>query len=188
MAEQPRIETERLLLRLATQDDVETILGYVRQNRTHLAPFEPDHPEAYYTEGFWRSRVEQDREDHEQDVSCRLWMFLREQPDHAIASVNFTGFVRGIAQLCTLGYSIAAEHEGRGYMTEGVGPAIGYVFEHLNLHRIIAGYMPHNRRSGDLLRRLGFVVEGYSRDFLLIHGHWEDHIQTALVNPRWRPV
>jgi len=40
-------------------------------------------------------------------------------------------------------------------------------------------------RSGKLLRRQGFVVEGYSRDYLRIDGEWQDHIRTALVNPRW---
>lgn len=51
----------------------------------------------------------------------------------------------------------------------------------------MANYMPHNQRSGNLLRRLGFVVEGYARDYLLINGRWEDHIQTSLINPNWKP-
>jgi ribosomal-protein-alanine N-acetyltransferase len=34
--------------------------------------------------------------------------------------------------------------------------------------------MPHNRRSGNVLKRAGFVVEGYARDYLMINGKWED--------------
>ena len=33
------------------------------------------------------------------------------------------------------------------------------------------------------LRRLGFVVQGYARDYLHIDGEWRDHILTALTNP-----
>jgi ribosomal-protein-alanine N-acetyltransferase len=50
----------------------------------------------------------------------------------------------------------------------------------------MANYMPHNRRSGNVLKRLGFVVEGYARDYLMINGKWEDHIFTSLINPHWR--
>ncbi|MGH9831222.1 MAG: GNAT family N-acetyltransferase, partial [Blastocatellia bacterium] len=39
-----------------------------------------------------------------------------------------------------------------------------------------------NSRSGKLLRRLNFVVEGYARDYLCIAGKWEDHIMTSLTN------
>jgi ribosomal-protein-alanine N-acetyltransferase len=46
--------------------------------------------------------------------------------------------------------------------------------------------MPRNQRSGNLLKRLGFVVEGYARDYLLINDRWEDHILTSLTNPDWQ--
>jgi len=50
---------------------------------------------------------------------------------------------------------------------------------------VMAGYVPRNRRSAAVLRRAGFTVEGYARDYLLINGHWEDHILTAITNPDW---
>ena len=70
-------------------------------------------------------------------------------------------------------------------MAEALAGAIDFAFDSLHLHRIEANYMPHNRRSGNTLRRLGFVVEGYARDYLLINGKWEDHILTSLSNPHW---
>jgi ribosomal-protein-alanine N-acetyltransferase len=39
-------------------------------------------------------------------------------------------------------------------------------------------------RSGRLLGRLGFVIEGYARDYLLVNGRWEDHVLTSLINPQ----
>lgn len=38
-----------------------------------------------------------------------------------------------------------------------------------------------------LLKRLGFVVEGYARDYLMINGLWQDHILTSLVDQWWKP-
>jgi ribosomal-protein-alanine N-acetyltransferase len=43
-------------------------------------------------------------------------------------------------------------------------------------------------RSGRLLRALGFVVEGYARDYLQINGRWEDHILTSLTNQACAPL
>lgn len=49
----------------------------------------------------------------------------------------------------------------------------------------MANYMPHNRRSGNVLKSLGFNIEGYARDYLYINGYWEDHILTSLTNKNW---
>ena len=65
---------------------------------------------------------------------------------------------------------------------------IAFAFGPLNLHRIRACYLPTNARSGAVLRRLGFVVEGYARDYLLIDGRWQDQILTSLINPDWQPM
>ena len=48
--------------------------------------------------------------------------------------------------------------------------------------------MPSNERSARLLHRLGFVIEGHAKKYLLINGQWEDHILTSLTNENWRAV
>ena len=50
----------------------------------------------------------------------------------------------------------------------------------------MANYMPTNEASGKVLKRLGFTVEGYARDYLCLNGKWEDHILTSLTNPEDR--
>jgi len=37
-----------------------------------------------------------------------------------------------------------------------------------------------------VLRRAGFTVEGFARDYIMINGRWEDHILTSMTNPDWR--
>ena len=67
-------------------------------------------------------------------------------------------------------------------MYEALKAAIEFMFTTFTLHRIQANYIPRNERSGKLLRKLGFTVEGYARDYLKINGKWEDHILTAKIN------
>ena len=83
-------------------------------------------------------------------------------------------------------YTLAEASQGKGYMTEALKVAISYVFTELNMHRIMASYIPHNQRSGMLLKRLKFVVEGYARDYLTIDGQWQDRILTSLINHNWK--
>ena len=102
-----------------------------------------------------------------------------------IGFCNFSQIVRGPFQACYLGYHIDVAEEGKGLMSEAVQRAIQYMFEKQNMHRIMANYMPSNQRSGKLLQKLGFMIEGRAEKYLLINGQWEDHILTSLTNAKW---
>jgi [ribosomal protein S5]-alanine N-acetyltransferase len=183
----PILQGARTILRLAGLDDVSAIIHYYRENQAHLAPFEPLKSSAFYTKSYWYEQVNQALEEFQTDYSLRLFLFKKDSESIIIGSVNFRNFVRGVFQACTLGYSLAQDCQGKGYMSEALQIATSYVFSELNMHRIMASYLPHNQRSGKLLKRLGFVVEGYAYDYIMINGKWEDHILTSLVNPNWNP-
>jgi len=183
----PIIESERVILRMAELEDAPEIVRYFQENREHLADSRPTMSEEFFTEEFWRGQVYAAQSEFRADRSLRLFTFEKSDPRRPIANVNFVQFNRGAAQYCVLGYGIARDREGQGLMREGLEAAIGYVFGTLNMHRIMANYVPWNQRSGGLLRRLGFVVEGYARDYLFLDGQWQDHVLTSLTNPHWRP-
>src|SRR5206468_11042647 len=106
-------------------------------------------------------------------------------PDAIVGNLNLTQVHRGAFQSCVLGYNLAADHQGRGYMTEAVGAAVDFAFRSWNLHRVAANYMPRNSRSAAVLERCGFKIEGHAPSYLLIDGRWEDHVLTAIINPDW---
>lgn len=175
-----------MILRLANQEDVPEIVAYYAKNKDYLAPFEPLRSPAFYAESYWYKEVKECLDAFAASQSLKLFLFKRNSKG-IIGSINFANFVRGAFQSCTLGYSLAEGEQGKGYMTEALKVAISYVFTKLNIHRIMANYLPHNQRSGRLLKRLGFVVEGYARDYLMINGQWQDHILTSSTNPNWKP-
>lgn len=179
-----RLETDRLVVRLATPDDVEAILAYYRENAGHLAPYEPARPPDFYTTGFWKRQVRRSADDWRRDIAVRLFVFERADPRTVAGYISLTGITRGAAHFAFLGYSLAHARQGRGLMTEALQRVIDYAFHDLRLRRVMANYMPWNRRSARVLDRLGFRVEGYARQYLKINGHWEDHVMTSLVDPR----
>lgn len=184
----PILETDRLVLTIPAATAAARYLAFAIENDAHLARWEPPHPEGFFTEAFWRKRIEKNREEYQRDMSLRLAIFRRGDRDGPILGhCNYSNFVRGAFQACNLGYSVDHRWEGKGLMTEALRASIAFIFGRLRLHRIMANYIPTNERSGRLLRRLGFVVEGYARDYLYIHDGWRDHIMTALTNPSPSP-
>jgi len=182
----PALETARLKLTLPSPGDAPRMLAFVEDNRDHFARWDPAPAEDYYTIAFWHGRLQMARDDFLNGRSMRLVITRRDDDSgRVVGECNFNNFVRGVFQACYLGYRIDHRDEGQGLMHEALYAAIIYVFSDLRIHRIMANYIPANERSGRLLRRLGFSVEGYARDYLLIAGRWEDHILTALANPDW---
>ncbi|MEH2148283.1 GNAT family N-acetyltransferase [Nostoc sp.] len=186
MSELPIIASDRLLLRAAIHEDIPQILKYFIDNKTYLTPFYPLWADGFFTEEYWQYQIENSFLEFINGQSLKLFIFTKKNPTVVIGTVNFSNFVRGAAHFCYVGYSLAEKKQAKGYMTEGLKAATQYLFQELNFHRVMANYMPHNRRSGNVLKRLGFVIEGYARDYLLINGQWEDHILTSLTNPHWK--
>lgn len=177
------ITSPRLHIRPGQPSDIPAILSYYRQNREHLAPFEPLKTPEFYTTDYWLEALLQRSQEAKADKTLKLFLFLKAPPQPLIGSLNFSNFSRGVFQNCTVGYSLAATYQGQGYMSEALQAGIDYVFSQLQMHRIEANYLPCNRRSGNLLKRLGFTVNGYAPDYLYIAGRWQGHILTSLINP-----
>ncbi|HEX8271775.1 MAG TPA: GNAT family N-acetyltransferase [Longimicrobiaceae bacterium] len=181
------LHTPRLLLRPAGPGDVPALARFVADNREHLAPFFPGAGPAVLDAAFWEARVEENRREAERGEAVRLLVLARDAPGAVLGMVDLTAIVRGLTHSCSLGYGVAAEAQGRGIAAEAVGAAVEHAFGPLGLHRVAATYAAHNHRSGALLKRLGFTVEGYARDYLYVDGRWEDHVLAARLNPAWRP-
>jgi ribosomal-protein-alanine N-acetyltransferase len=179
------IRTERLELRLPSAADVPEVVRFYADNRDHLEPWSPAWPPNFFTEEFWRDQVEQREQELRAGLGARTFVFKLSEPARVIGNVSLTQVVRGPLQQCVLGYALAAAEQGHGYMLEAVQGAVRYAFEDLRLHRVEASHMPSNQRSASLLKKAGFVTEGRAHAYLLIDGRWEDHVNTALVNPNW---
>jgi ribosomal-protein-alanine N-acetyltransferase len=117
------------------------------------------------------------------DGAC--FLICRVEDGAIVGSVNLSQIVRGGFQNAYLGYYVGEQHAGRGYMTEALRLTLRYAFLRLRLHRLEANIQPENVASIALVRRAGFVREGYSRRYLKICGRWRDHERWALIAEEW---
>lgn len=88
-------------------------------------------------------------------------------------------------QSAYLGYYVDVNFANQGLMSEGISMVIDYAFNTLGLHRVEANIQPKNRASINLVNRLGFTKEGFSRRYLKINGAWRDHERWALTVEDW---
>ncbi len=175
--------TERLIVAPVEPEHAAAHLAYYSRNVAHLRPWEPVWPQDFLTLEYWESAARRAVDEARGDWAHRFAVFRRDDPVKMVASVNLNNVVRGVFAAAHLGYSVDAQEQGAGIGTEAVGAVVTFAFESLRLHRVMANYQPTNERSARLLRRLGFVPEGFARDYLYIAGAWRDHVLTAKSNP-----
>ena len=177
----PRLFTDRLQVRLLEPHEADLMVRFRDENRDYLEPWEPLRRPDFFTAGFWEILLRLTIRDF-RDGASACFVLLSPSEDEVLGVCNYTNIVRGTFQSCQLGYALAEKHQHKGIMFEALSMTNKYMFEDLGLHRIMAGYLPHNERSGKLLERLGFEKEGRARKYLKINGRWEDHLLTSLIN------
>jgi ribosomal-protein-alanine N-acetyltransferase len=175
------LHTERLTVRTPKRGDGSEYARYYAENREFLQPFSPTfNPEIFSARG-WESSISLIDRQLLQGLAVRFAIFSGER---LIGVANYTDVKGSPLHAALLGYTLSESEQGKGLMFEALRATNEYMFSALELNRVSANYMPRNERSGRLLRKLGFNVEGYARDYLLIDGKWEDHVLTSLLRSR----
>lgn len=183
MANRQEWTTNRLFLRTVNEEDAQRLFHFESKNYAFWAPFTPLYTASQAPLSFWEQKIQEWEEEAHKGQSCRFLLFGRHQPEGPlVGSCNFTQIFRGNFQACYLGYKLDQDWEGKGLMYEALSHLIQIIFQEQKLHRIMANYLPSNVRSERLLLKLGFVKEGYAKEYLQVQGRWEDHILTALIN------
>lgn len=179
--------TDRVLLRQLGPRSARRVQEYGLRSREFLEPWEPRR-----AADFWQRRTVADRlaleiSQSAADQGLALYLSVPQDPDRVIGRIAVSNVVRGAFQSCTVGYALAPDALGQGFMTEALFMMTGIVFEQLGLHRIEANVIPRNVASLGLVKRCGFREEGTALRYLYINGAWEDHIRFARTREEWHP-
>ncbi len=157
----PSLETERLSLRILTLHDSEAVFKHFSDEViTRFMDIDPckDLQEAEEIIRF-----------HLEDSGCRWGLFDKSNNDfvgtcgyHCLRKTN-DDF------LAEVGFDLAKQYWGKGFMFEAMKAAIDYGFTKMGLTMIDATVEPDNERSIRLLRKLGFERESELQDNLLYY-------------------
>jgi len=114
------------------------------------------------------------------------FMICRADDGAVMGSIGLSQIFHGGFRSAYVGYQIGEEFSRQGYMTEALQLILRHAFGKLKLHRLEANIQPGNVASIALVKRAGFVKEGYSRRYLKICGRWRDHERWAILVEDWR--
>ncbi|MGQ0484456.1 MAG: GNAT family N-acetyltransferase [Hyphomicrobiales bacterium] len=179
----PVLRNGTVEMRSPETSDYEAWADLRLRSREFLAPWEPVWPSNDLTRAAFRSRIKRYWRDIEDDTAYPFFIFSAGERQFR-GALTFSNVRRGVAQTASLGYWIGAPFARRGLMTSAVGLAMGFAFDHLQLHRIEAACLPDNAASLALLARCGFEREGLARRYLKIAGLWQDHLLFARLSNR----
>lgn len=174
-------------LRGLRADDWEQWSSVRRRSRRWLERWEPlpepGAPDPVADREAFRARCGSWERQRAFDSAYGFGIFLRR--GEFVGEVSLGTVQRGPFQSAFVGYWIAEDHAGHGYVPEAVVLTLRYAFDELALHRIEAVIVPRNERSRRVVDKLGLRGEGIAERFLQIQGVWEDHLRYAITRDEW---
>lgn len=136
------IETKRLLIHVATQEEMRSLIAKQTDQELIKAYGEMlqeclDHPEDWHWYATWC--IETKSGEHIGDLCFK--------------GLNADGSVE-------IGYGITDENQGYGYATEAVEGAVDWALKQPKVNRVEAETDSENRKSQRVLEKCGFVSSG----------------------------
>jgi ribosomal-protein-alanine N-acetyltransferase len=174
----PKVETERMTLRLPQHPDWRAWSSLREASAAHLTPWEPvwahDHlsRRAFTNRVYWAQRAET-------QGTALPFLLIRRADQQLLGAITLDNIRRGPVQAGTLGYWIGAPFARQGYMREAIQAVVHHAFAQLDLSRIEAACLPENAASRGVLEKSGFKYEGVAQSYLQINGRWRNHVLYA---------
>lgn len=171
------IKTERLVLRAFTFKDVDDVFEYAKHPEwsLYLAVPYPYHYE--HAEQFVALR--------KLDNPAKEKTWAIEYAGKVIGGIS----VRAKAEkhaICELGWSVAYDHWGKGFMTEVATTMRDIVFTKIpETHRIYARADFRNIGSWRVMEKIGMQREAVLRQQANFRGEWVDEVWYGILRPEW---
>ncbi|KAF2331353.1 GNAT family N-acetyltransferase [Flavobacterium daemonense] len=171
----PIIETERLLLRRITDDDVNEIFE-LRSNPETMKyiprPLAKNHEDALVHITTINTNIDN-------NIGINWAITLKENPK----LLGIIGYYRMQPEnyRAEIGYMLLPEFHGKGIIPEAVKRLITYGFKDLKLHSIEAVIDPENLASEKVLQKCGFVKEAHFKESDFYEGRFLDKVIYSLL-------
>ncbi|WP_417941020.1 GNAT family N-acetyltransferase [Flavobacterium sp. RS13.1] len=172
----PVIETERLILKRITDDDVNEV--FELRSNPETMKYIP-RPLVKSTEDAL-GHIAMIEEKIVANEGINWGITLKNNPK----TLGIIGFYRLQPEnyRAEIGYMLLPEFHGKGIITEAVKRLISYGFDDLKLHSIEAVIDPENFASEKVLQKCNFVKEAHLKEAQFYEGKFLDKVIYSLLN------
>lgn len=157
-----QLESERLRLRPYRAGEGVIYYRLCLNNREHLLPFEAGNP-ALTVETVNDAEILVRRYAADWVARNIFFMGAWEKATNALVAQIVVMPVNWELPEMGVGYFADRDHQGQGFVTEGVQTALGFAFNWLGAQRVRLECNETNLRSIRVAERCGFVREGFIR-------------------------
>jgi ribosomal-protein-alanine N-acetyltransferase len=180
-ADLPRLETERLVLRRATSEDVADVFAYasdpdVARHTTWEAHGSPEASRAFVESLLARHAAGE----------VANWMMVLKAEACVVGTCGFV-YWNPRHNRAEVGYALARRLWGRGLMTEAIRRVCDFGFDVMGCNRIEARCLTENIASARVMEKVGMTFEGVIREQMYVKGAYRD-LRLYSVLRRERPV
>jgi len=176
-----QLETQRLILREFTPNDVPAVLAY-QQTPEYRSLRSTDAYTLEDAQAFVDRFVGWQQEQPRQRF--QLAMTLKSHPD--LIGTCGIRMQTEAPRIATIGYELDPEYWGSGYATESARRMIEFGFQDLGLERIGAWCRVDNAASIRVLEKLRLCCEGQSADSENVPERWRKYFRFALLKGEWK--
>ncbi len=177
--ETPTLDTERLLLRPATEGDVSFVLTLFSRSETNRFSAYGDISSPEEARRLFDAFIRPGGDTH-----FRLIADLRRTGE-PVGTIGLYAYSE-LNRRAELGYDFLREHWGKGLTTEAVREVLRYAFEELKLNRVEATTDSENAASMRVLEKAGFRREGLLRQRHNYKGGYHDEAYWGILAEDWR--
>jgi ribosomal-protein-alanine N-acetyltransferase len=183
----PSLDSERLVLRELTLDDADVVFPHFANEE--VVRYEDAKPAANIKDVTeiieWGRNLASNK-------TGILWGIFRKGDGAFLGQINYVvrpdnNFI-GSKHRAEIGYDLTPPYWGNGYMSEAINCAIEFIFDSTQINRIEAIVHAQNKRSLDVLSRLGFRREGILREYVQWDGEYWDMALLAMLKRDWIEV
>lgn len=174
------METQRLIIRNFKEEDWKDLFEYL--SLKDVLKYEPEDPSD--EEDCRKKALERSK-------GSNFWAVCLRPSGKMIGHLYFQQIEPTDFLTWELGYIFNPEYYGKGYATEASERILGFGFEELGAHRIIAMCNPENEPSWRLLERLNMRREGFHKKqgFFRLdqegNPSWHDTYEYAILEEEW---
>lgn len=173
------IETDRLIIRELTLEDVSDIFEYCSNPVMDPYITFTIHQTMEQTTGF----VEFVKKKNEAKKDFTVGITLKET-NKVIGTIDI-GNISELHHCGELAYAINPSYWNLGYATEAAKAIIAYGFKEKGLNRIFARCVLYNQGSEKVMQKIGMSFEGIQRQGMFIKGNYQDLKVYAILKEDW---
>lgn len=152
------LETERLILRKFKDEDASDLFNNWA-NDSNVTKFLtwPTHENldiSKYVIGLWLDEYSND--------NVYNWCIELKELGQAIGGISVVSIDENVEEV-EIGYCIGKEYWNKGIVTEAFSSIIKFLFEEVDVKRIVAKHDTNNPASGAVMKKCGLQFEGINR-------------------------